>query len=820
MSFGLVLSLVGVVGVALGVVGPWFSVAGALATALGLAACALAAGRGLPRTRRFLLWGTLAALALAHGAQARDRVLNPDISWLESAEGDPFPIEGTLRRDGVVTESGVRLDLDVTRVRPTGVWLPADLRVMVSVGGELALAQVGTWTAGSTVRLPTRLRIPAVTRNPGSPSVRWQVLTRPNQAIGSTKSGALVEATPGAPWHQAAAAVRAHVRRVASRWLTPLGAQTSAVVAAILIGDRAGLDGDVVRRLQKAGTFHVIAISGGNVAMLTVLGFFMLRLMVRGERIPTVVTLVLVLAYGMVVGREASVVRAVLAASLYLSLRLTALVPSAINVLAVTALLCALADPMVVVDVGAWLSFGATLGLIVILPRLMALGTQGPKTQVPWRIVRGLFLATLSAEIAIMPMAASVFMRVGAAGLLLNFVAIPAMTIVQISGLVLCVVAVGWPGGAALMASVAHWATTVLIGSASVVDIAPWLSWRVPAPSIGWVLAYYAALILSLAWRGRRSVTRSAAALAVVCALVISADPLAILRRPPAGWLRVTMLDVGQGDAISLQLPDGRRVLVDAGGSIGTFDVGGRVVTPALMALGVHRLDWLALTHGDIDHVGGARRVADDMRPIEMWEGVPVPLHVPLLDLRRDAHRRGVAWRRLRAGDQVELGPVMLDVLHPPVPDWERRKVRNDDSLVLQLRFGQVEILLTGDAGPEFESTYMADDERPPIRVLKVAHHGSRSSSTSAFLDRYAPSVAVVSAGQNNLFGHPSPLVLDRLRQHSVSVFRTDREGAVVIETDGRTLRVQTMTGRALTVTAQVASGSWSATSARSTRGR
>jgi competence protein ComEC len=496
----------------------------------------------------------------------------------------------------------------------------------------------------------------------------------------------------------------------------------------------------------------------------------------------------------------------VVAATLYLTLRLIGLVPRPINVLAITAFVCVGADPMTVVDVGAWLSFGATLGLITILPSLlsdgMSSGGLAPGRRVA-RAARGLLMATVAAEIVILPITSAVFMRVGFAGLLLNFVAIPAMTLVQLSGLLLCVVSfVPWVGPASAVAAVAHAATAALLDSAALVDFVPWIVWRTP-PSPLWLAGtYYVAVTVAMVWRGRREVVHGAIGVAVACAAAMATSPWVPARRPPPGWLRVVVMDVGQGEAIAVQLPGGRSLLVDAGGSAGAFDVGGRVVTPALWALGVRHLDWLAVTHGDVDHAGGAVRVSEDLRPREIWEGVPVPLNPLLLDLRRTVLPHGVAWRRLQAGHQLEVEGVLVDLLHPTPPDWERPRVRNDDSMVLRLRFGLVEVLLTGDAGPEFESAFTSRAPAPPIRILKVAHHGSRTSSSERFLDAYRPAIALVSAGQGNLFGHPSPVVLERLRGRRVDVFRTDRDGAIVIETDGREAYVRSATGRRMTVSA------------------
>ncbi len=142
-------------------------------------------------------------------------------------------------------------------------------------------------------------------------------------------------------------------------------------------------------------------------------------------------------------------------------------------------------------------------------------------------------------------------------------------------------------------------------------------------------------------------------------------------------------------------------------------------------------------------------------------------------------------------------------MLNPPLPDWERQRVRNEDSLVLRLRYGDVELLLTGDVGAETERVLAANrltEDRAPLRILKVAHHGSRTSSSAGFIERFAPQVALISAGRANPFGHPAPEVVERLGAIGARVFRTDRDGAAVIETDGRSLTVRSMRGRAWTM--------------------
>jgi competence protein ComEC len=264
------------------------------------------------------------------------------------------------------------------------------------------------------------------------------------------------------------------------------------------------------------------------------------------------------------------------------------------------------------------------------------------------------------------------------------------------------------------------------------------------------------------------------------------------------GRLRVTFLDVGQGDAALVRFPNGSSMLVDAGGLGGavSFDVGDRVVGPALRHVGVGRLASVVLTHGDADHVGGAPTIVREFRPWDVWEGVPVPPLAPLQRLRREAAAAAARWTTVQAGDTVAIDDVRLVVRHPGVPDWERQDVRNDDSIVLELLWRDVSFVFTGDIGREVEREIAGRFAPCRLRVVKVPHHGSPSSSSGRFVQALAPRVAVVSVGRGNRFGHPSKAVQERYVEAGALVFRTDRDGAVTVDTDGHSLDVRTFAGR------------------------
>jgi competence protein ComEC len=813
-QLGFALTVAVVSGVATGVlapVAPTDAFAGALAAGSALVAAEARAWR-VP-----LLVAAAFFAATAHGAVARDRALSPPLGrWFDTVAasaadraGDVVHLDGTIVLDAQPSVGGVRVMIDVERVRDGPGWRHARGRVQATVAGAAAPGAMREWTAGRRIRAPATLRRPAAAQNPGGPGLRWQALQRPFDLAASIKSAALVDVDAASWWHEAAARVRRHVRTSLSASIASHDPAAAGIVTAVLIGDRAGLADDVERRLQAAGTYHVIAISGGNVALLTALVILVVRQLVRSARLASVVTMAAIMAYGGIVGGDPSVARAVTAACVYVGAGLVGLTPRTLNVLSVVALGVVVVDPLTVVDVGAWLSFGATLGIVLVAERIARrLRPAAARSRDPaWRatlsgaaaglLASGVALvaATVAAELALAPIAAAVFSRVGVAGIALNVVAIPAMAVVQVGGALTVAFAGWWDPGAALAAGAARFGANVLVGSTGLLDVAPWLSWRVPPTPFGWTIVYYLAWGICLLPIARGLVRRLAATAAVSSLVIIVTAPGVGRAAPPAGHLRLAVLDVGQGDSLIVQFPSGHSMIVDTGGTAGSFDVGGRVVTPAAWRLGVRRLDWLVITHGDLDHLGGAAAVAGDLDPREVWEGVPVPRNRDLTSLRTEARLGRRVWRTVRDGHAMEVGGVTLDVLHPPAPEWERQKIRNDDSIVLRLRYGDVEVLLTGDAGAEFERRWSDEGDAAPVRVMKVGHHGSRTSSSEVFLSRYRPTVALISAGRANLFGHPAPEVLERLQRVGAEIFRTDRDGAVIIETDGQSVEVRTLRG-------------------------
>ena len=784
----------------------------ALVAAIGFFLDDIADGVALATTAGCFLAGV--SLALVETSTA----YGPDLlAWFDRLDADtrgsPVILEGLLREDAALSPSGVSLVADVSALLGgrDGTNQQTSGGIRVTVGGAAATDLMRAWRAGRTLRVPVLLRKPTAYHDPGVEDDVRALARRGIVLLGTVKSGSLVETVRGGTLvSEAAATIRDWTRRQIRRHVGRWSERSAAIAIAILIGDRSGLSDEDERRLQDAGTYHVIAISGGNIAIVAAILLFLLRFVQLPPPASSALTIVALISYGQIASGGASVSRAVTAATIYLGGRMLDHRGPALNTLAVAAAAGLAMSPLAAFDGGFILSFGATFGILVGVSRLNRLfnarqQTRAERAQRPavpslvrmvqscFQSARALFIATVCAELALIPVSALFFSRITVAGLALNFVAIPMMAVVQAAAMCTLAASEVAPRLAFAFGYVAHLATIGLLRSAALVDMAPWTSQHVLPPA-WWVIAlYYGACCLCCA---RRLWRFGVVAMAAAIGLMLFAPPMATrvgVPRLPTGHLRVVFLDVGQGDSTLVRFPDGRAMLVDAGGLPGTsFDIGDRVLAPAVRAMGVRSIDTVVLTHGDPDHIGGAPAILRGFPPHQVWEGVPVPPHLALRELASAARLSGSVWRSVQSGDREDSGGVELRVLHPPPPEWERQRVRNEDSVVLELRFGSVSIVLPGDIGREAEQLLTVRLATAPITIVKAPHHGSATSSTEPFIAATHPSAVIFSAGRNNRFGHPAPVVVERYRSAKAVVFRTDEDGAIVLDTDGKMVRITT----------------------------
>jgi competence protein ComEC len=785
----------------------WILAAGMLAGC----ACAVASWCcHAPKTLLLALVSGFVAGGAALAAEARQRALNSPIRQvLEQEFGgflidsigpagrhDPVPSRAVIAEDASRRDGFVSLRAELVAVQLHGIWKPASGGAAISVNGTAAQELVTSWRAGRIIEAPISYRRPARYLNEGVPDFERDQALGGVTLLGTIKSGLLIDVVENGSWlSELSAGIRGRVRDALGRWIEPHASISSAIATAVLIGDRTGLPDQTRDALQAAGTYHVIAISGGNIAILaTAVALLLLTVGIRG-RPAAVVAIAVLSAYALVVTAGPSVWRATLMAVLYFLARVIDQRSGAWQTTSVAAALMVAAQPLDVRDAGFILTFGATLALIEgarlgasLTPRL---------TAISW--IAATVIASLAIEIALLPISASLFSRVTGAGLVLNLLAVPLMGVVQIAALVTAL-ADGIPAIARPAGWIAHIAAKALVDSANLVTLAPWSTARVPPPGVPLIALYYGALAMLILWK-RTSARVAAAGVWVIATLMVTGalDPRLLQSADAHRVFRLTMFDVGQGESILVEAPSGRRLLVDSGGIPfgGSLGIGERVLSPALWARGIRHLTALLITHSDPDHLGGALDVLADFAPSRLLMGVPMPNHRPTQEVLEAAHLRSAAVVDfLRTGESEADGTFRVRVLHPPPPDWERRRVRNDDSVVLEIVYGNIAVLLTGDISAEVERQILPHLTHAPTRILKVAHHGSRTSSSVELLTKWRPQFALISAGRGNTFGHPTLEVLQRLESIGATVLRTDLHGQITLETDGEEIEYKTYVGQ------------------------
>ena len=527
---------------------------------------------------------------------------------------------------------------------------------------------------------------------------------------------------------------------------------SAALLAGLLLGDRTSLPRDVDTGFRLAGVYHILAVSGFNVAILAAAVWALCRFLKIPRSAGAATAIVIVIGFALVVGASPSVLRAVVMAVLVLAALLLERDASVTNSLALAALAILAVRPGDLFDPGFQLSFAATLGIVV--------------APLPRHVIVGALAVSAAAQLAVLPVTLTHFNQLSTIGVVANLGVVPLAGVATVLGLV----AVGLSFLSETVGAVVFDAVwPVLLALRWVVALAaqvPGAVVHLPAPGPVAVACYVGGLALLVmpdraASLGRRLVRRGAGVGLVALAVGIAAWPLV---RSPDGQLRLIVLDVGQGDAVVIEMPDGRTILVDAGsGGPMRLDAGERVVAPFLWNRGVLSLAGLAVTHDDADHAGGMAAMRRLFRIDEQWTAASAP------------------------SEPRRFGRVIVTPLPPTVAPAGRR---NDAGLVLRVEIGLASFLLAADIGAAREHELLASGTRLASTVLKVAHHGSRFSTTSEFLRAVRPTAAAISVGTRNAYGHPDPGVLARLAEAGVAVYRTDEDGAVIFETDGGTLTV------------------------------
>lgn len=781
-------------------------VAAVLGSALGTALCLGPGGERLGWAVSLLLaaaWAAvrcfgrgaaavLAAVALAYALLGGVVWARPSDAGKLARQGlERSVIGGTVVSEVVRTKGILGTIRESFMLRVERIWVDPQSdgragtgRVKVSLAGPTPVGQ------GDQIVVSGQLRPPRPPANPGGFDASLYLRARGCDALFYGDREIQPKILRRGPAHALERGLLSLRRRLSERLEAALGQREAAFLKALIFGERTDMADGEKELFLRTGTAHILAVSGFNVGFVCAVVYFLCAVV----RIPRVVTLIIAAAvialYCCLVGWQAPLVRAAIMAALYLLAQVIGRKGDLLNSLGLAALVILAVNPWQIWDAGFQLSFAAVMAMGTAVPVL----TDGPKiaeilkspAQKIHESVAALFWVSYACLVFTIPLSARYFYIVSPIAVVCNLAAVPLTFVIFCGGLLLMAVAglgVIAQAGAGAVAAVLE----AMLSALRILDGLPGSVATVGRPSAAAICLLYGGMAWLLADKRITGRWVRAGAIYLWLACVLTAQSIAYAW--PDGKLRLTVLDVGQGDAMHVRLPRGGDVIID-GGQGGQSDKGKWVIVPYLKSQGIQDIDLVVLTHPHEDHAGGLPTLLNRY-PVRAYAQGPFDYDDEYTGRIEQAleGQRGVRRLRLAAGDVIkDYGGADIEALYPPRTARGRAVKLNDESLVLGLRHGRTRAILAADAEKVAMLGMLRAGTDLSADVLKVPHHGGWPGREGGeWIARVSPRYAVLSLGERNPFGHPAPQLLRALESDADRlIYRTDREGAVRLVSDGK----------------------------------
>ncbi|WP_408954885.1 DNA internalization-related competence protein ComEC/Rec2 [Natroniella sp. ANB-PHB2] len=630
---------------------------------------------------------------------------------------------------------------------------------------------------GDLVRIETELELAPRKRNPGGFSYRDYLKRNGIYALGHLNSTSQIKQIGRRVnfFLKQIFNLRGQINQLLDDYFsTP----NNYILQALLLGNKSLLPPEVENDFREVGLSHLLVISGFHIGLLSYIIYFICKKLKLSERIIFILNLLVLSSYLLLTGWQLPALRAVILISLILWGKLLKRRVDIYNLLAGVALIILVINPWSLFTVSFQLSFGAVIAISYLTPLI--------SIKLPFcSKVNNLLAASIAAQIGLLPILVYYFNQISIISVLANLLLTPLITVVLWLGLLFLIVVFIWSAGGIVIASIIEGLLDLSQLLVRLLIDNLWTTVSIARPALITIIIYY--LLIYYLIKHLKSDSFSISQFRNKRKLIISLSLLLILIFQfgfnNQQHLKIIFFDVGQGDAIYLSLPTGQRVLVDTGEE-------GVEIKQYLRSRGIRSLDSILISHFHWDHAGG-------MKPLIKNFAIDQVLYPPNIKkselevkVREKLERNRIEHNQLVAGDDIKIWPLEIEVLGPTFPLLEE-SAANNNSLVLKAIYDQFNLLLTGDIEKEAEKRLLKQGFDLESLVLKVAHHGSISSSIEEFIKQVNPELAVIQVGDNN-YGHPHPTVIERFKQRGIKLLRNDQNGAVIMTTDGQQYSYQT----------------------------
>lgn len=669
----------------------------------------------------------------------------------------------SIRRDGETAKMDLRLEvLESKKLRRPEL-------IALSYEGDRE------FRLGDRIIYRARLNYPKRNKNPKLFNYKNYLLSRKIHRTSYIKDRDILKLEPsGGLKYKLKSKFREHIDHVLSLGFNK---RNKNLIKSIILGENYLIE-DYVAKYRKLGLAHILAVSGLHIGLLSSFLYFLLKLLGLGKNLARILILVTIWTYGFLIDFPVSILRANIMISVLFISRLGHEPYDYKNTIYFSLLLILLINPYYIYSLGLLLSFASTLGLAYIKPYI-----DNKLYRLDGRL--GSAIGTVvSVSLALLPIQAYYFNQIQSLNLISNLLVVPIISLSL--GLILLVLILG--DKVLLLKLVLNQVLNLKFRLIDLLSALPFSSLRVSSPDLGEIMAYYLVLLLIFnAYRIRRLALkfRELARLLVFTSLIYSLaliSKLLLVRE-----LNINFVDVGQGDFIHINY--GRRnYLIDTGGeSLSSFSIGENISLPYLLKNGIFKIDGLFISHFHEDHCRAAQLLLENLDVARVYishRDRENYLYSNLLE--GDSELIS-----LKKGDRLRLGrDLSFKVLSPTREFIEGGYSENDLSLVLALEYAGFKALFPGDMEGRIEKFLLGDPEIQKLDLLKLAHHGSRTSSSPAFLKEARPRICVATVGENNMFKHPDPEVIDRCRSLGSSIYRTDQQGLINIRISGNSFEI------------------------------